>query len=764
MLKRLAFLAIGAASLAAPVQAADSTRLGADGFPADWKAEDFQVVSSTSGMSAAAVSASVPQPVSGAAVYRVDQLPRVKSDVVQPIENKHVNAEKAANEAAARAARVTLPKVEEEDAGGAQPKTLNELNNYGPLSAKIGSEVLFNGPIQSGAQGVRKGSAGDARMSVNGAQLSYFVENGRRNVAAWTLNDAFRRTLLTRGPAPKAAVAASVTSDTVGVSGSVVSGTAAVTPTAPVVNATPWLAARARALEALGFNEAADGLWRAVGPDLRLADPALAEGWVSSRLLAGQTGEACQLAANQVLNSGGGEAGAFWKQVVLACQAIAGQREALGLSLQLAESATPKADPFLLAVATAVREDRAVDEKVKAPGRIGILAASVLATYPALIAEEWLPKLPDVVWRRLVRTEGLPWRLRTAAAELLAAQTHANADVEVVQAFYAVSSIEGVDFTDPLGAAEKVLNAGEPVRARAMLWQAANGRAGGMGLRALCWQRWAMRASVAGLGGLLPVMSPDTARIKPAPELAWLAPVAQSLVWQRGETGTDWLRGLQQNGSVAPALKIEAQWLAVQAGLMSGTVDKAAWETWLAQPEWSAAERLRAARMLSSASALGVALPSDLLPLLQQKVGEFDESVGGARPLWVQAVDSAVTAKQAGTALDLLHQLAPGEDPLSPPLLVVQVNALHDLGLVNEAREVVAAALMAPLLSENSEPPAPKITGGKRPEEKVKKVGEGTLKLAPVPVSPSRPVRTQVTPDANDKMTPGGILMPPLKH
>ena len=43
----------GAAGLAAPVQAADSTKLGADGFPADWKAEDFQVVSSTSGMSAA---------------------------------------------------------------------------------------------------------------------------------------------------------------------------------------------------------------------------------------------------------------------------------------------------------------------------------------------------------------------------------------------------------------------------------------------------------------------------------------------------------------------------------------------------------------------------------------------------------------------------------------------------------------------------------------------------------------------------------------
>jgi hypothetical protein len=463
------------------------------------------------------------------------------------------------------------------------------------------------------------------------------------------------------------------------------------------------------------------------------------------------------LAANQVLNSGPPDtqspAAAFWRQGVLACQAISGQRDALGLSLQLAESSRPKPDAFLIAVADAVREDRPVSEKIKPPLRIGVLPAAILATYPALIRDGWLPRLPDVVWRRLVRTEGLPWKLRAAAAELLAAQTHAAADVEVVQAFYAVANIEGIDWYDPIGIAGKVYNLGEPVRARALLWQAANGRAANNGLRALSWQKWAMRASEAGLGALLPAMSPDMARIKPGAELAWLAPVAQSLVWQRGEESTEWLKALQQNASVAPELKAEAKWLALEAGLMTREgPGKKDWQEWLNLSGWNEGSRLRAARLLSAAHALGHDMPIDLMPLLQQKLGEFDESVAATRPFWVQTIDAAVKARQAGTALDLLRQFTPGEDPQSPPILAVRIDALHELGLDTEAKEMAAASLMAPLVSEAAEPPAPKIVSGKKP---VEKRGKGSITIKLPPVSPAAPV---------SHVTPGGILMPPEKR
>jgi hypothetical protein len=727
-----------------PVWAADHTKLSPDGFPADWKADDFHIDSISPTASA---TVAVPQPKAGATAYRIDQLPKVKSDVAQPIENKYKKAdETAAATSPTVAPAVVLPKQADGDAGDL-PKTIEELNGYGPLREKIGGDKTWNSPVIGS---VRKGSGNVAKADTFDTFDPQNVLDGRRNVAAWVQNDAFRRILMTRGPVPQPVSAVAAVSGTV-------SATLIETDVLPTLPSgtvpLPWLAARAQTLAGMGYAEAADSLWRAIPAGLRLSHQALAQGWVASRLLAGQTGEACQLAANQVLNSGDSPAAAFWRQGVLVCQAISGQRDALGLSLQLAEASHPKADAFLLAVATAVREDRPVSEKIKPPARIEMLPAAIVATYPALIRDEWLPRLPDVVWRRLVRTEGLPWKLRAAAAELLAAQTHAAADVEVVQAFYAVANIEGIDWYDPIGAAGKVYNLGEPVRARALLWQAANGRAANNGLRALSWQKWAMRASEAGLAGLLPAMSPDMARIKPSAELAWLAPVAQSLVWQRGQDATDWLKALQQNASVAPELKDEAKWLALQAGMMTREgPGKKDWQDWLNLTDWNEASRLRAARLLSAAHALGHDMPIDLMPLLQQKLGEFNESVAATRPFWVQAIDAAVKARQAGTALDLLRQFAPGEDPQSPPILAVRIDALHELGLDTEAREMAAASLMAPLVSEAAEPPAPKIVSGKKP---VEKRGKGSITIKLPPVSNTTPV---------SHVTPGGVLMPPEKQ
>jgi hypothetical protein len=637
-------------------------KLGPDGFPADWKKSDFNVAAAVSG--------------SHAAVYNVADLPHVGSSTLPPIVSK----------TQAVSPPVALPQVKAEDTGP-PPDTLADLAAYGPLEEEVFKPGVW--PPAVAPRGV------SATAGVLPEAVRKLLRGGRPGGEAAVnevLRDALRRALLARAPAP------------LEVSGS-----------------EPWLAQRALALESLDFYEAADGLWRAVGPKTRLLHPALARGWVTSRLLAGQTGEACQLASNQVLNTGAGPlgAGSFWRQAVMACQAISGQREPLGLSLQLAE-ADKEVDPFLRAVAEAVREDRAV--KGAAPARVGPLAAAVLAAYPALIEENWLPGLPDVAWRRLVRTEGLPWRLRTRAAELLAARTRQAADVDVVRAFYAAADVRAVDWLDPLGGAEKLMQA-DPALGRAILWQAAAGKAGTVNLRAMSWQKWALAAEMSGAGGLVAPLSPDAAGLKPAPELAWLAPLAQSLVWQRGGSETDWLGALRDNASVSPALKKETGWLAVEAGLMAGKVPADAWQEWLGAGPWDAAERLRAARLLALADGLGIDLPAAMVPLLQQKLGEFEEMVAGVRPLWASAVEAAVIAKQAGTALVLMNERTPGDDPLSPPLLVLEVDSLATLGLTDEARRLAATALAEPLVNEEANPPAPTINGGKRAVEKVKRVG-----------------------------------------
>jgi hypothetical protein len=348
-------------------------KLGPDGFPAGWTAEDFAVVSGTiakpgfaqggSGKSAVSATLAGSVKVSGTALKSAGAVLKNGEAVVES------------------AGVVTAP----------APAALPTLDGFGVLTVASGG---------AGADVWQKAGRG-----VQDERLGRALDGG---VASPALREAWRRVLLAQAAAP--AVAAGE-----GVSGSL-----------PL-----WLGVRATALEKLGFYEAAWSLWRPIPAELARHDTSLTYGWAQARLLAGEAVQGCALAREQATAG----ADSRWPVMVAVCQLVApsgptgmiasGTTAAASLSLQLVEPLLAHDNPRLLAILRAVQDGKAVPA---GNGGADALGGTVLAAYPAALWPAGALYLPDTVLRRLAVSDGLPPALRARAALQLAAVTGWPAD------------------------------------------------------------------------------------------------------------------------------------------------------------------------------------------------------------------------------------------------------------------------------------------------------------------------------------------------
>src|SRR5690606_7546536 len=95
--------------------------------------------------------------------------------------------------------------------------------------------------------------------------------------------------------------------------------------------------------------------------------------------------------------------------------------------------------------------------------------AAVMATYPALLTSEVMPRLPVVVLRRLLQTQALPLGLRLEAAELLLQRQPGTLAAESLRVLYEAQAIPPDQIAQALTTAKSLGG----LAARTLLWQAA---------------------------------------------------------------------------------------------------------------------------------------------------------------------------------------------------------------------------------------------------------------------------------------------------
>jgi len=588
-------------------------RLGPNGFPADWpddvSFQGFELLEPAAGPSPTVAAAVVVSPTNGGVVstsvagqmlganvlgsvagggfksFRIEDLPRVASDTA--LKPMHVSGTPV---------RVSVPSAPDpgvsETLGGADDAAA--LDGFGLLPPPGDGNRLWQGFDSQSLKEVRP-------------------------VVSPVLRDAWRRVLLAQSGAPGASA-----------SGIMVPG--------------GWLMARAGALWRMGMTESAWALWRQVGPKTRASVSELGVGWAEFGLLAGQSAAPCTLARQQALITDVRMSGP-WLPVVAGCQALDGQTQALGLSLQVAPASVRQqhADVFMVLDAVAgadVGMARVALASSTLP--LGPLAAAVLVAQPALLTPAVLPRLPDMAWRRLRDTEGLPEWLRQQSAMLLAEATGLPADAQV-----AASRV--VAPTDWLSEPPSVL--------------------------------------LARVRGVTPVSGT-------LPERA--AAVVRAGLWQNDPaTVRAWLPW-----ATSGTVPLAARLLLAKGGEVSGG-DVTAWVQ--AQPRNTPHSAAQVRRALAALEGLGVEIPDAVWASLRggaavsgtaavAAVGVAD----GADPAWRKVLAAQAAGGQLPAVLQLLSEGLAGRPAAQAPAGVVgaAVAALRTVGLSTEAQRLAAEVLV----------------------------------------------------------------------
>lgn len=580
-------------------------QLGANGFPADWPHDvSFQgfemlepaagpskIVAAAVSPSGAVVSSSVAGQMLGAGVtggglksFRIEDLPRVASDsALKP------------GSVSGTPVRVNVPSAPDpgvsETLGGADDASA--LDGFGPLPPPSDGTRLWQG---FGAQSL----------------------NDVRPVVSPVLREAWRRVLLAQSAAPGALP-----------SGNMVPG--------------GWLMARADTLWRMGMTESAWALWRQVGPKTRAAVPELGVSWAAFGLLAGQSAAPCTLARQQALMTDVRISGP-WLPVVAGCQALDGQTQALGLSLQVAPASVRQqnADVFMVLDAVAgpdVGAARVALASSTLP--LGPLAAALLVAQPALLTPAVLPRLPDMAWRRLRDTEGLPEWLRQQSALLLAEATGLPADAQVA----AGRVVAPADW------------ASEPPSVLLARVRGVNPTSGTLPDRAAAVVR-------AGL---------------------WLNDAATVRAWLPWAT----------SGTVPLAAKL----LLAKGGEASGDMVNA----WVQEQPLNSPQRAAHVRRgLAALEGLGVGIPDTVWASLRGTAavsGTAGGMVGvadGADPAWRKVLAAQAAGGQVPAVLQLVSEGLAGRPAAQAPAGVVgaAVAALRTVGLTTEAQRLVAEVLV----------------------------------------------------------------------
>jgi hypothetical protein len=540
-------LMVAALALAAPVcvhlWAED---LGPDGFPKDWKPEDFAPV---------AVSATV-MSKTGVVTLPISALPRVaaESGTVPVLTSESVRVSLSAPVVGPVVPAASIEELP------VPPGGLAALDGWGPL-------VRETGAVSATAWG--KVSRSEALVLLNGVSVG-----GGQSPA---LREAVTRLLLT--PALPA-------------------GEISATPGA-------WLAARAEVLEKLGQDEAAYALWRVVPDSARISDTAMTRGWALASVLAGKVQPPCAL-ARKVIAQGATQP---WADMTLACTALDRMSGNLELGLSLAEE-QQGTDKDLRALLVAIRDDEAPvklhgNTPLGAlPGAVlatypALLDSSTLPRLPGVVQRRLVQSAALPLALRARSAELLLQRTPAAAnaeAVRVLYEAFTYPPDQVAAALRGAPTLDGTAARALLWQAARMATA---VEDKALAWDAFAKRAekDGMGQVA----RWLTpaRAGIVPVSGTLAVAVPATMaawRMGDVPTAkAWTVALENApsptaaMVRERSRLA---LAGAVAQGKVEDAAF--SQWLVAES---VGAGD-------------AAEGRLRVARQLAALEGLGVVLPA----------------------------------------------------------------------------------------------------------------------------------------------------------
>lgn len=428
-----------------------------------------------------------------------------------------------------------------------------------------------------------------------------------------------------------------------------------------------WLAVRVNTLHALGFADAGRALLRGISrPETLPAD--VARVWVESNLMTGDTKRACQYVKQQVLNTDD----PFWRQAVMVCQTLQGDKEGLRLSLDAAAEGVRSSDPNLTQLLRVAQSDKGIVPDIKSRV-LPPLQAVVVRFTPLLLNEKTALQLPDALQRQVMNDANLSVILRTQVAENLVADYGLEEDLKALLGLYAQYGFTEMDFVDAKAAAKQQNTA---VSGRALLWQAA-GKPELDTDRALLLQDLWDRAAADGLATLAVNLAPELRNIQPTPALAWFAPdvITAQLQVGRIQAAEPWWQVLNENQSLSKELLAKRTSLNLVFGVVNGNLkneDLRAW--WDNQNISSKPVQAYVLRVLTLLEAMGQTVPADIWQALHAKLndvqGENGHTPGG---LWLRMVGSSLDAGRTGETLLLLVE----------PLQYVPLNGLAPLALGN---------------------------------------------------------------------------------
>jgi hypothetical protein len=371
-------------------------KLGPDGFPADWKPQDFLVGKAAGAASATASALEGATP--GVVPYAIplpSEVKPVSTGKPHKMVQMRVDQMKSVSLVPSGSTVIPIPPPGPNDRRVSSTNPALVLGTEETVSASdniLGNLQEAPAPLAEAKLGVPADTWQVLPQTEWEARLPITLSRGVQSPA---LKAAWQRLLLADTKAPDAKGAKR-----------------------------NWVAVKADALESLGLYEAAWQLWKSVPAAQRKKISELDYGWAEVSLLSGNPNEACPTARDRTTKEG---PQSKWPVLVAVCQLlqphVEGNVAGSGLSLQLIAPDLQKKNPALLRVLDAVHEGKRVG-----PQSGGPLGGAVLAAYPALIGSSTLAGMPDMALRRIAGSSALPGDLRAASALALANQTGSLAD------------------------------------------------------------------------------------------------------------------------------------------------------------------------------------------------------------------------------------------------------------------------------------------------------------------------------------------------
>ena len=366
----------------------------------------------------------------------------------------------------------------------------------------------------------------------------------------------------------------------------------------------------------------------------------------------------------------------WWDRALIACQALAGDREKAALGISLLHEQKVPADPTFDALIAATGGRALKLDKLPQPTP---LLATLLAAAKATQPHDPMAEADPATLRAWATNEGVPAIQRLAAAERAAALGAIAPDV--LADLYAK-----VSFTpDELGQAIKQGKAPGGSRDRALLYQVARGDpAGGARLAALS----ALLDDAKKRGVFIitaRVLAPIVLELSPGEELARFAPEAMRTLYAAGrpDAAAPWLAVVDP--AAAPALTALGQ-LASGGALTVAPFDAAL-------PGLAERDARQAALLVALANGLGV--PAGASADWGGLIDKPHEGTWPSSTLWIDQRRAAATKRVGETVLMTLLLVRAGERlSLESIVLADAVAGLTAVGLEGEARALALEAAL----------------------------------------------------------------------